>query len=343
MKKYRILIGLLVLVSVVATFAIAYAGKGNTAATTNMIVGRPAKGMYCADPVKWLSDGIYVWSNGTPIKAQVYDKNGILITPANGVTWKVTATGQTGSMTLADSTNKIYTATPTSMGALVSGDKDYEIQYTADGKTFTGVVRRWNSDCDGCHAAPPAHAITYKATTAGTSRCRECHDLADKMKRSHASRINDDTSNACYKCHPSPCYGGVHKNKFANDSIGCVTCHGKLSDAVNGNMKIKAQLGLPRCENCHTSAAKQPVPYSQNTNKEFKDSVGHGRTSARGAKNLCIVCHNSTHMETKPMDWGDGVNNNCEKCHTVQPTANNMGDVCGNCHVSSTNPHIVEK
>lgn len=336
----------LIAISITAGFSPAYAGKSPSGTVaTNMIVGRPAKGMYCADPKGWIDQGyqIYVWSNGTPVKAQVYDKNGYLLAPSTGVSWKVTATGQTGSMTLADSTNKIYTGTPTSIGALVTGDTDYQVEYTAEGKTFTGIVRRWNSDCDSCHATPPAHAQQYAATTPGTSTCRNCHDLAETMKISHAARVNDNTSNACYRCHPSPCYGGIHKDKFPNDSIGCVTCHGNLNDAVMGTMNITAQLGLPRCEDCHVTPADNTVPYAQNTGKEFKSSVGHGRANARGAKNLCIVCHNSTHMETKPMSWGDGLNNNCEKCHTVQPTAGNMGDNCGNCHENAFDPHKVRK
>lgn len=313
-----------------------------TAAGTNMIVGRPAKGMYCADPANWIKNGykIYVWGDATPVKAQAYDVNGYLITPGTGITWKVTATGETGSMSIVDSTNKVFSATPKSMGALVIGDKNYEITYTADGKTFKGVVRRWNSDCDSCHSTPPAHARA-NAGSNGTSNCRNCHDLAEKMKVSHASRIsNNTTSDACYKCHPSPCYSGVHAGKFPNDSMGCVTCHGSLADAVNAKMKISAQLGLPRCENCHTGG--NPVPYAQNAGKEYKSSVGHGRAS-KGAKNLCIVCHNSMHMEEKPTGWGDGIYNNCSKCHTVQPTANNMGLDCGKCHVSSWDPHMVKK
>lgn len=343
MKKSKILVSMLVLLSIVLMFVIAEAGKPAPTVSTNLIVGRPAKGMYCADPANWIKNGyaIYVWGNATPVKAQVYDKNGILITPSTGVTWS--ANGASGSMSITDSRNKVFSASPTSMGALVIGDKNYTITYTAEGKSFSGVVRRWNADCDSCHANPPSHALA-NAGSNGSSTCRNCHDLADKMKTSHANRIpNNTTSQACYSCHPSPCYGGVHANKFPNDSIGCVTCHGTLVDATQGRMKIAHQLGLPRCENCHTTPSDNTVPYAQNTNQEFKNSVGHGRNTSKGAKNLCIVCHNSTHMEGKPMDWGDGTNNNCEKCHTVQPTANNMGDNCGNCHVSSWDPHKVAK
>lgn len=338
MKKFVfVCVGLFVALSMVLAFTPADAGKPAPVAT-NLIVARPAKGMYCADPAKWITGGyrIYVWSDATPVKGQAYDKNGYVIAPGTGITWKVTATGETGAMSITDSTNKVFSATPKSMGALVSGDKNYEITYTADGKTFKDVVRRWNSDCDSCHTTPPSHA-RLNAGSNGTSTCRNCHDLADTMKRSHALRVaNNTTSAACYACHPSPCYSGVHANKFPNDAQGCVTCHGKLSDAPAGKMKIGSQLGLPKCDNCHVS------PYVQNTNTEYKNSVGHGRAS-KGAKNLCIVCHNSMHMEVKPTGWGDNINNNCTKCHSVQAAATNMGLDCGRCHVSSWDPHIVKK
>lgn len=331
MKKLMVLMGLAV--SALLLASVVYAGGKPPASTTNMIVGRPAKGMYCADPVKWIQGGykIYVWGDATPIKAQDYDIEGYLLAPAAGVTWKVTNTGETGAMTLSDATNKIYTATPKSARADIVGDINYNVEYTADGKTFTGVIRRWNSDCDGCHATPPAHALA-NAGSAGVSTCRNCHGLAEKLHTSHANRVtNNTTAAACYSCHPSPCYSGVH----VNFGVDCVSCHGSLVDSLSGNMWIPGQKGLPKCDNCHVS------PYVQNAGVEYKSSVGHGRT--RGAKNLCIVCHNSMHMEQKPTGWGDGVNNNCEKCHVSKPTTGNMGDVCGNCHVSSLNPHIVRK
>ncbi|MBI4685186.1 MAG: hypothetical protein HY755_08290 [Nitrospirae bacterium] len=347
MKKYKILISLLVAASVIAGFTIAYAGKP-VPPPTNLIVGRPAKGMYCADPAGWINAGykIFVWSNGTPVKAQVFDAEGYVLLPSTGVTWKVTSTGQTGTMTIGDSTNKVYTATPTSLQAVMVYSGDSEITYTADGKTFTGVIRRWNAKCDGCHAVPPPHAIANQATTPGTSLCRNCHVLGAKMMSSHAYRVpssEQTTSDGCYRCHPSPCYGGIHKDKFPNDPIGCVTCHGTLVDAANGIMKTPGQAGFPRCENCHTSLQNQPVPYAQNANTEFKSSVGHGRKRSGLPKVLCITCHNSMHMETKPTNWGDGVNNNCEVCHKNKTTDTNMGDICGTCHYSSTNPHYVTK
>ena len=164
------------------------------------------------------------------------------------------------------------------------------------------------------------------------------------MMKSHAYRVPSNqvnTSEGCYQCHPSPCYSGIHAGKFPNDPIGCATCHGTLADAAVGQGRYPGQLGFPRCENCHVSTQRQPVPYAQQAGVEFKSSVGHGRP--RSAKALCITCHNSMHMETKPTGWGDGVNNNCQKCHQNMPTANNMGPVCGNCHDHSFDPHWVTK
>jgi hypothetical protein len=340
------------MISVVAGFTIAEAGKppvGGSGAT-NLIIGRPAKGMNCADPAGWINQGykIFVWGNATPVKAQAYDAEGYLITPATGITWTVQGTGQTGSMTLSDTVNKIYTASPTSLAATNIFTGDSNITYTADGKTFSGVIRRWNSKCDGCHATPPAHAI-QNAGANGVSTCRTstCHPyFGAMMMQSHAYRVpvnEQTTSDGCYRCHPSPCYGGIHKDKFPNDAIGCVTCHGTQIDAGNGQMKVPGQLGFPTCQDCHTSANRQPVPYATNTGVEFKSSVGHGRPRSGQPKNLCITCHNSMHMETKPMSFGDGTNNNCVVCHKNKPTNNNMGPVCGNCHEDSFNPHLVTK
>ena len=346
----RAIIASLVAVLTISAASVAFAGKpGGGTVTTNLIVGRPAKGMYCADPAGWINNGysgangIYVWHNATPVKAQDFSADGILQTPATGMTFSIPSTGQTGAMTLGDAANKVFTASPTSVAA----DKVYTltdtvINYTAEGKTFGGVIRRWNAKCDGCHATPPAHAIANKATTPGTSTCRNCHALGDKMKTSHWNRIpNNTTSDACYSCHPSPCYSGIHAGKFPGDPIGCISCHGDLTMAATGQMKLPGQLGFPTCQDCHVSANRQPVPYATNTGVEYKSSVGHGRP--RAAKALCITCHNSMHMETKPISWGDGVNNNCSKCHANMPTAGNMGPVCGNCHEHSLDPHLVTK
>jgi hypothetical protein len=351
MKKFGLLIALVVLVSIVAGFTIAYAGKppvGGSGAT-NLVIGRPAKGMYCADPAGWIKQGykIFVWGNATPIKAQAFDKEGYLVNPSTGITFTIQGTGQTGAMTIGDSANKVYTASPNTLRADMLFTGDSNVTYTADGKTFSGVIRRWNSKCDGCHSTPPAHAI-QNAGSNGTSTCRStaCHaEFGNKMMESHAYRVplaEQTTSAGCYRCHPSPCYGGIHLNKFPNDSVGCVTCHGTLADGAMGTAKWPGQAaGFPKCQDCHVSANRQPVPYATNTGVEFKSSVGHGRT--RAAKVLCITCHNSMHMESKPMNFGDGVNNNCVVCHVNKPTNNNMGPVCGNCHVNSFNPHLVVK
>jgi hypothetical protein len=166
------------------------------------------------------------------------------------------------------------------------------------------------------------------------------------MMQSHGYRVpvaEQTTSEGCYRCHPSPCYSGIHQNKFPNDAIGCVTCHGTMIDAANGQMKVPGQLGFPTCQDCHISAQGQPVPYATNTGVQYKSSVGHGRARTGLPKVLCITCHNSMHMETKPMTWGDGVNNNCQVCHKNKPTNTNMGPVCGNCHDNSFDPHWVTK
>ncbi|OGW47360.1 MAG: hypothetical protein A2078_14990 [Nitrospirae bacterium GWC2_57_9] len=353
MKKKHISIAVAVIaVAVISIFMVSdgLAAGGKVTPTTNLIVGRPAKGMYCADPAGWINQGykVYVWGDATPVKAQVFDANGILITPATGVSFTIPGTGQTGAMTMTDTANKVYTASPTSLRADMLFTGDSIIRYTADGKTFDGVVRRWNSKCDGCHATPPAHALA-NAGSAGNSTCRStaCHaDFGALMMQSHGYRVpvaEQTTSEGCYRCHPSPCYSGIHKDKFPNDSIGCVTCHGTMIDAANGQMKVPGQLGFPTCQDCHVSADPrvQPVPYATNTGVQYKSSVGHGRT--RAAKALCITCHNSMHMETKPTAWGDGVNNNCSKCHQNMPSAGNMGPVCGNCHENSFDPHLVIK
>src|SRR3990170_1075500 len=84
MKKFGLVIISVVLVSLVAGFTIAYAGKPPVEGTaTNLVVGRPAKGMYCADPAGWITKGykIFVWGNATPIKAQALDAEGYLLNP----------------------------------------------------------------------------------------------------------------------------------------------------------------------------------------------------------------------------------------------------------------------
>jgi len=352
MKRFIVFITLLLVVSLVIDYSIAEAGKPVPPPPTgpNIIIGRPAKGMYCADPAGWINQGykIFVWGNATPVKAQAFDNWGFLMTPT--ITWTVQGTGETGTMTLGTTAleiaNKIQVATPKSARADMIFTGDTNITYTSGGTSFSGVIRRWNSDCDGCHNVPPAHAI-QNAGANGVSTCRStaCHaDFGDKMMVSHAYRVpvNEQTTSAgCYRCHPSPCYGGIHAGKFPNDSIGCVTCHGTLVDGAMGNAKWPGQAaGFPKCENCHVSANRQPVPYAVGS-EQYKNAVGHGRRNS--SKALCITCHNSMHMETKPTGWGLTADNNCSKCHKNMPAEGNMGPVCGNCHVSSINPHIVEK
>src|SRR3990170_5262654 len=125
MKKFGTVIALVVLVSVVAGFTIAFAGKP-APPSTNLIVGRPAKGMYCADPAGWINAGykIYVWGNATPVKAQAFDAEGYLLTPATGITFTIPGTGQSAAMTLSDTINKIYTASPNTLRAdmIYTGD-----------------------------------------------------------------------------------------------------------------------------------------------------------------------------------------------------------------------------
>ena len=139
-----------------------------------------------------------------------------------------------GTMQLTDTTNKVYTASPNSLRADMIFTGDSNITVTADGKTFPGVIRRWNSSCDGCHNVPPAHAL-QNAGSNGASTCRPARmpcRIRQQDDVSHAYRVpsNEQTTSAgCYRCHPSPCYGGIHAGKFPNDSIGCVTCHGTLA------------------------------------------------------------------------------------------------------------------
>src|SRR3989304_1540980 len=89
------------------------AGKpGGTTATTNLILGNPSKGMYCADPAGWAKGGykIYVWSDRAPFQAQALDAGGHKITPATGIAYKVSTVS--GSMSVTDATNKVFSASP---------------------------------------------------------------------------------------------------------------------------------------------------------------------------------------------------------------------------------------
>src|SRR3990172_3585276 len=144
MKKFGIVIALVVLVSVVAGFTIADAGKPvPPPPSVNLVVGRPAKGMYCADPAGWINQGykVFVWGNATPVKAQAFDDNGFLISPV--ITWTVQGTGETGTMTAGTTAievaNKIFVATPKSAAADKIFTGDTNITYTAGGKNFSGV------------------------------------------------------------------------------------------------------------------------------------------------------------------------------------------------------------
>src|SRR5512134_2182129 len=103
MKKFMLLIALLVFALVIGDVITVYAGGGKTPPpppATNLVIGRPAKGMYCADPAGWINQGyhIFVWGNATPVKAQAFDDWGFLTTTP--ITWVVQGTGETGTMTI---------------------------------------------------------------------------------------------------------------------------------------------------------------------------------------------------------------------------------------------------
>lgn len=282
----------------------------------SLVLANAVKGMYCWDPITWIEEGFHVgiWGNDLPVRAQSFDNRGHLIDAIP--TFIVQPTGQTGTMSLLRADVKLYQG-------LVSapGPNTFLTTVTANNATATAVNYRKSATCNVCHPTPPGHIA--KPFTWG--RCHDCHNLGNVL---HIHGYNANIAiDDCYRCHPTGCLSGLHGQL----GLWCTNCHGNLADAVNNQMKISGQLGLPYCANCHDALHAENLP------ELYMNSVGHGGVT-------CINCHAPTHIQTiqafgyKPLGY-----NNCEACHTVQASTSWMGPNCGICHGSSVSPHLVSR
>lgn len=309
MKRMLVIIGVCILALTVATMGLA--------ATANKVFTEGKFGEYCTDPVSWVNAGyqVGIWGTNVPFKAQAVDANGYLV---EGSFTYLMDTGESGFMDLIDT--GIYQKAP-----YVPDGKHYAYDVSVDSATASGVVYRDPAQCDSCHATPPGHI----ADPATWGQCKSCHDLGVQI-HTHAATTANVAPDNCYACHPTGCYDtDVHKDPAIN--LWCTDCHGTLSDVLTGDFKISGQAGKPLCGDCHDRNHQESKKGGL-----FADANKHGGM-------LCISCHNSPHRVEKPVNLGDGVNNNCSGCHTTQGSDPKMGMDCGACHKSSWDPHLVNR
>lgn len=274
-----------------------------------LVLANPEYGMYCFDPSTWLNNGyaVGIWCTKIPIRAQSLDKRGRLLDDVP--TYSVNPTGETGVMTLYDSSISLFR-----VPIDASSPADYLVTVTVDSVSTVATAKRRNATCDSCHQSPPGHI----AVSLTWGKCHDCHNLGDKLHK-HAYNAGIAIDN-CYRCHPSGCLSGAHGQL----GIWCTPCHGTLEDAINDSMKISGQLGKPLCADCHDQDHSEPA------GALFYESAGHGGV-------WCINCHDATHVElSQPLGLND-----CKLCHTVQPNIPWMGPNCALCHESSYSPHYV--
>ena len=180
--------------------------------------------------------------------------------------------------------------------------------------------------CDACHKKPEGHIADQSTWGA----CRSCHNLSN-VTHKHVYKYG--ATFQCYTCH-TPDYSNTDVHAALSNSSGytgytCSECHGDLSETKNKTFQTAGMAGLPKCGDCHDAAHSEPATGGA----LFTNSVGHGGL-------LCMSCHSSPHRVQKGTNFGITGANNCSSCH---PKINHGGPNCGECHVSSWDPHLVRK
>ena len=200
--------------------------------------------------------------------------------------------------------------------------RNYAYTVTVNGATANGTLYSVPAKCDSCHRRPEGH-IADRSTWGD---CGSCHNLSNVT---HKHLYKYGATFQCYSCHSSDSANADVHSTVTNDAgytgLTCTTCHGDLSATQNNTFKTAGMAGLPSCASCHDASHSPPAGVS------FAKAVGHGGM-------LCISCHGPSHRIQKPANLGISGSNNCSSCHT---RVSHGSISCGECHVSSWDPHLV--
>jgi predicted CXXCH cytochrome family protein len=181
--------------------------------------------------------------------------------------------------------------------------------------------------CDDCHWVHPK-----KGAETEIASCSACHDPADQdhyalprcigCHSPHAPLDLEfsaltDARKACSTCHPDVATA-AKKARDAHSELDCNTCHLTHGDALGcaecHAPQDSAHYVLSDCTGCH--------PPHQPSAFEF--------SSLRGAKNVCLSCHEDIAAGRGPAAVGGGhVNVACTTCHSRHSSD---APSCTNCH-----------
>jgi hypothetical protein len=336
-KKKIVLVLILILGSILNISTCSFADEqGNEVKETTILIptniyGADDKGKYITDPVTWIRNGynILVYDLNFYIRAQVFDQNGNKIDYI--ADYALPELGLRGKMFIFNTKDKCQKAAI--QRPHIIAYTDYEVIINAGKANQTILVHVFPAGCDarGCHPiVPPRHIIEKKPYDNVKSRCNNCHNHALKIHTTHYNKVANNVT-GCYICHPHiGCSIGLTYETTYNPhyNLTCVNCHGTLDDVMKGSFKMRAQRGLPRCDDCH-----EDKEYSYPKESTFKDSYGHGGVA-------CVNCHAATHLASHT---SIGYNACARACHTTQPYDSKMGPDCGKCHNSSVAPHLVKR
>jgi len=109
-------------------------------------------------------------------------------------------------------------------------------------------------------------------------------DNQEDMKKLQLVHGGNDS---CQSCHEEE-----HENvlEFEHKTLNCESCHGPLTDHVEGDKKIADAIVMDesnwQCLNCHSELISRPKDFPQFTSKVR-------RHEAKREKTPCIKCHDA--------------------------------------------------
>ena len=161
----------------------------------------------------------------------------------------------------------------------------------------------------------PGGAAAASPLMAATQALIDSAGLSDSANPSVSpSAVTEEGTNNCYLCHPGQQTQCLRDVMYAK-GMTCINCHGGTADVAASNRR--PWIDEPKCGTCHASQ------YAENTDKRYRDSVGHGGL-------YCEACHGSPHAILPSIEPNDNIQNialqghagtlsDCTVCHATVP------------------------
>jgi hypothetical protein len=277
------------------------------------------------------------------LKGQRFEATGVPVVPMNDAgTWDpyqvaeiVVKDASSGAelartRTMAETSDEINCAK--CHGKTINDKEIGSVLAEHDKKQETTLVEDAPVNCADCHGSP-----VLGTTGKGTS----------EEYLSYAVHIfhYDQTSLACYDCHPGTTTLAHRSKAHTADDGNCKICHGDLTGLAttiaNGRVPWVTE---PKCSDCHTFTAEV------NTGSAlYHDGTGHGGLS-------CPACHGPAHAQvpsTKDVDNYQALQyqakalalGSCRVCHStsrggglngvVAAHGSGRATACNVCHTGS--------